>query len=96
MLEGGEFVVGGRVKTEMVEGLRQGLDLGRAIIEVPGTWNSGAEPSVIHDLKKMLIATFGPNVNLGNIMPDEIIDTETMRVGLGVVQPTEPLHGKDD
>jgi len=89
LLEGGEFVEDGRVKTEMVEALKSGLDLARAIVEVPGTWNSGAEPSMIHDLKKAFVAAFGPDVNLGNIMPDEIVETEALRCGLGVVQPTE-------
>jgi phosphosulfolactate synthase len=89
LLEGGEFVEDGRVKRELVDGLKAGLDMTRAMVEVPGTWNSGAEPSMIHDLKKLFVDVFGPDVNIGNVMPDELIETESLRVGLGVVQPTE-------
>lgn len=58
------------------------------MIEVPGPWVSGVSWSMVADLTKLLIKEVGPNVNLGNIMPDEIIHTEALRVGLGVVQPT--------
>jgi phosphosulfolactate synthase (CoM biosynthesis protein A) len=43
--------------------------------------------SQISDLKKLLIAEFGPAVNLANLKADDLIETEASRVGLGVVGP---------
>ncbi len=43
---------------------------------------------MVQDLTKLLIKEVGPDVNLGNIMPDDIVHTEALRVGHGVVQPT--------
>jgi phosphosulfolactate synthase len=36
-------------------------------------------------LKKFLIREFGPDVNIANVMPDDVLETEALRVGLGVV-----------
>jgi phosphosulfolactate synthase (CoM biosynthesis protein A) len=58
------------------------------MIEVPGPWVSGVTWSMVHDLTKLLIKEIGPDVNLGNLMPDDILHTEALRVGLGVVQST--------
>ena len=41
------------------------------------------------DLKKILIREFGPDINLGNVMPEDLFETEMSRQGFGVVQPTE-------
>ena len=30
----------------------------------------------------------GPDVNIANVMPDDLIETEALRVGLGVVGPS--------
>jgi phosphosulfolactate synthase (CoM biosynthesis protein A) len=39
--------------------------------------------------KKFLIKTFGPDVNLGNVTPDVVIETETTRLGLGSSGPLD-------
>jgi hypothetical protein len=33
------------------------------------------------------VKTFGPDVNLGNVTTDVVIETETIRLGLGSVGP---------
>ena len=71
----------------LISALRDGLDLGRVLFELPGPWISDTSMASIHDLKKFLVEQFGPDVNLANIMPDDIIETEALRVGLGVVGP---------
>jgi phosphosulfolactate synthase len=42
---------------------------------------------MIEDMKKFLVAEFGPGVNLANVQPQDILETEALRVGLGVVGP---------
>jgi phosphosulfolactate synthase len=91
LLEGAEFVEDGRIVHGLIDALGDGLDMSRALIEVPGPWISGIQLSMVQDLIKLLIQEFGPNVNLANVMPDDVIHTEALRVGLGVVQPTKPL-----
>lgn len=88
LLEGAELVGDGAVNRVLLDGLRANLDFSRVLIEVPGPWVSGVSWSMVQDLTKLLIREFGPNVNLGNIMPDDLLHTEALRVGLGVVQPT--------
>jgi phosphosulfolactate synthase (CoM biosynthesis protein A) len=39
-------------------------------------------------MRKMLIKAFGPDVNIANVKPDDVFDTEALRVGLGIVGPT--------
>jgi phosphosulfolactate synthase len=38
-------------------------------------------------MKKFLVVEFGPGVNLANVQPQDILETEALRVGLGVVGP---------
>jgi phosphosulfolactate synthase len=87
LVEGAELTENGRPNEELLAGLKTGLDLDKVLFELPGPWISGVSMSEIHDLKKFLIREFGPDVNIANIMPDEIIETEASRVGLGVVGP---------
>ena len=43
-------------------------------------------------MKKLLVSEFGPDVNIANVMPDDIIETEALRVGLGVVGPARRVR----
>ena len=93
LLEGAELIEDGVIKRDLLEGLRAGLDMSRALIEAPGPWISGVTWSMVQDLVKLLIREVGPDVNLANIMPDDALHTEALRVGLGVVQPTVRTAG---
>jgi phosphosulfolactate synthase (CoM biosynthesis protein A) len=42
-------------------------------------------------MKKFLVAEFGPDVNLANVTAPDILETEALRVGLGVVGPTRKV-----
>lgn len=87
LVEAAELIEDGIIKTEMLDSLRTGLDLERVMIELPGPWISGVDLSLVEDMKKTLVREFGQDVNLANVAPDEIISTEALRVGLGVVGP---------
>lgn len=87
LVEGAELVENGTPNRELLEGLRENLDMDRVLFELPGPWVSGVSLSEIHDLKKLLVREFGPDVNIANVMPDDVIETESLRVGLGVVGP---------
>lgn len=87
LVEAAELVAAGRPKPEMLDALSAGLDLREVMIELPGPWISGVTLSLIQDLKKALIASFGADVNIANIHAEDLIATEALRVGLGVVGP---------
>lgn len=62
----------GTPREDLVEGLfNSGLDLDRILFEAP-----------TKDLQTFFIKLIGPNVNLGNVAPSEVIGLETLRLGL--------------
>jgi phosphosulfolactate synthase len=87
LVEAAELMDRGRPKTTLIEGLRRGLDMSRVLIELPGPWITGITLHAVEDMKKFLVSEFGPDVNIANVMPQDILETEALRVGLGVVGP---------
>jgi phosphosulfolactate synthase len=88
LVEGAELLrADGSPDAELVQGLRDGLDVGRVIFELSGTWVPGTHHTDVYALKAFLVRTFGPDVNLANVMPDQVWETEAMRVGLSVPGP---------
>jgi phosphosulfolactate synthase len=86
LVEGAELVdANGEPMRELLDALRQALDLDRVLFELPGPWISGCTMCAIHDLKKLLIREFGANVNIANVMPDDVMETEVLRAGLSVI-----------
>ena len=67
--------------------LKGGLDLDRTLLELTGCWIKGVTPNDIFELKKFLMTEFGPDVNLANVQPDDVMETEAMRCGLSVIGP---------
>ena len=72
---------------KLIDGIRNGLDMAKVLIELPGPWISGVTLSAVEDMKKFLVSEFGPDVNIANVTPQDIMETEALRVGLGVVGP---------
>ncbi len=93
LVEGAELVdANGEPMRELLDALRQALDLDRVLFELPGPWISGCTMCAIHDLKKLLISEFGANVNIANVMPDEVMETEVLRAGLSVIHVNGGAH----
>ncbi len=87
LVEAAELIANGKPKMKLIDGLRRGLDMSRVLIELPGPWISGVALSAVEDMKKFLVREFGADVNIANVMPSDIMETEALRVGLGVVGP---------
>jgi phosphosulfolactate synthase len=94
LVEAAELVASGKPKHDLIRALRAGVDMARVLIELPGPWISGVTLAAAEDLKKFLVAEFGPDVNLANVLPQDILETEALRVGLGVVGPRTPPRSK--
>jgi phosphosulfolactate synthase len=88
LVEAAELVEDGRPKMRLIDDIRKGLDMKKVLIELPGPWIKGVTLSAVEDMKKFLVAEFGPDVSIANVMPQDIVETEALRVGLGVVGPT--------
>ncbi len=86
LVEGAEIVLSGSVNDRMVQVLSESLDIDRTMFELPTTRIGSTVPE-IHQVKKTLIRMFGPDVSIANLSPGEIMETESLRVGLGVVGP---------
>jgi phosphosulfolactate synthase len=67
----GIFRPTGEIRTGLIDEIVHGIDFGDIIFEAP-TKASQA----------WFVRTFGPEVNLGNIPPEEVIPLETLRLGL--------------
>lgn len=90
LVEAAELVDNGKVRAATLDVIKRNLPLDRIMIELPGPWIAGVRSCDIEDMKKLVLAEFGPDVNLANIGVTTIYDTEVQRVGLGTAGP---LHG---
>src|SRR5919201_6963199 len=78
----GIFREDGVMRTGLLEEIVHEIELGELIFEAP-TKSSQA----------WFVKNFGPDVNLGNIPPDEVIPLETLRLGLRADTINEVLLG---
>ena len=87
LVEAAELVRKGKLILGTIDLLRRSLDMSRVMIELPGPWISEVRSCDIEDMKKALVQALGPDVNLANVPPSSIIDTEATRTGLGTAGP---------
>lgn len=82
IVEGAELVNTQGFKKDVIDMIRGAVDIRRLIFEMPGPAISEASDAQLEALKRGLILEFGADVNLGNISPDEIVETEIVRLGI--------------
>ena len=87
LVEGAELVRDGKPRGDLIREIRTGLDSRRVMYELAGPWIPGTHATDVYALKVFLVDTFGPDVNLANIMPDDVWETEALRRGLSVTGP---------
>ena len=85
-VEGAEFTdkQDGSIREDVIEAVTKGVDLKDIIFELPGHWISNVHACGIHDMEVFLIQQFGPEINIANVAPGEIMMLETLRTGVGV------------
>ena len=86
LVEAAELVEEGQVRPESLAVLKD-LPPERIMIELPGPWIAGVRGCDVESMKKVVLAEFGPDVNLANVELKTIFDTEAQRVGLGTGGP---------
>jgi phosphosulfolactate synthase len=75
---------GTELNEALIEEMAAAVPLERLIFEVPGPWIEGVHLCDQHALRSWLVQRFGPEVNLANVPPEEILSVETLRRGIGV------------
>lgn len=86
MIEGQELMLDGQPNERLIMMLKENVDVSRCMFEL-STPRVGSTTPQIYAGKKFLVKTFGPDVNLGNVTTDVVIETETTRLGLGSAGP---------
>ena len=92
LIEAAELVTKGRPNRRSLNLIFRELDMKRVMIELPGPWIPEVRKCDVEVLKKLLIEEIGPDVNLANVSPEDLIDLETTRVGLGVAGPPNSVR----
>lgn len=87
LVEGAELLRNGKPDAALIGVLRSRLDLTKVIFELSGPWIPGTRTTDVYALKVFLVKTFGPDVNLANILPDAVWETEALRMGLSAPGP---------
>lgn len=87
LIEGAELLSEGSPRSDLIDEIRAGIDSKRVMYELAGPWIPGTHATDVYALKVFLVDTFGPDVNLANIMPDDVWETEALRRGLSVPGP---------
>ena len=87
LVEGAELLTDGAPNRPVIAALHEGLDVDKVIFELIGPWIPGTHHCDVYALKKFYIDVFGPDVNIANVMPDQVWETETLRAGLSVTGP---------
>ena len=84
LVEAAELISEDAATANAVEQVVKEAGLERVMFELPGPWIPGVTSHGIHSMRRRLIERYGPQVNLGNVAPDELMSLEAFRLGLGV------------
>jgi phosphosulfolactate synthase len=75
----------GDMRTGLIDEIVHGIDVADVVFEAPGT-----------HAQAWFVKRFGPEVNIGNVPPDEVIPLETLRLGLRSDTLKEVLLGEHE
>lgn len=88
-VEAAEFFDESGLRGDLLDALVNDVPAAAMIFELPGTW-LGPSAAERLDLIKALLARFGPDVNLANVEPWEVLFLESLRRRIGVAGFGEP------
>jgi len=82
-LEAADFF-SGEVNEEALQLIVDRCGTDPLIFELPGPWIEGVTQSDVHKMTRWLIDRFGPEVNMANVSPENVLKLEALRLGIGV------------
>jgi len=89
LVEAAELVENGEPNKHLISDLAAGLDVKKVFFELPGAWIKGTTTTEVIYLKKFLIDEFGPDVNIANVLPGNVFETEALRSHLSFAGPQQ-------
>ncbi|MBI4277645.1 MAG: phosphosulfolactate synthase [Armatimonadetes bacterium] len=67
----------------MVQAFRERVPLDRVILELPGRWVHGTQFDDVAAMIVWLVETLGAGVNVGNVVPEDVVILQNTRMRLG-------------
>ena len=92
LLEAAELVRNDPDVQRDVDAVVDAIGLEQVMFELPGPWIAGVHACDIHAMRRRLIAAYGPNVNIGNCDPADLVNLEAYRRKLGVNAGSTTCH----
>ena len=89
LVEAAVLVENGEPNKHLISDLAAGLDVKKVFFELPGAWIKGTTTTEVIYLKKFLIDEFGPDVNIANVLPGNVFETEALRSHLSFAGPQQ-------
>jgi phosphosulfolactate synthase len=77
-------IFGDELNEDLIEEITSAVPIDKLIFEVPGPWIAGIHRCDMFATRTWLVQRFGPEINLANVYPEDILETETLRRGIGV------------
>ena len=74
----------GEVAEDEVERIASRCGAEALIFELPGPWIKGVTLSEVHETTRWMLRRFGPEVNIANVSPPDVIKLEALRLRIGV------------
>lgn len=87
IFEAAELVEAGVPKLPVIEAIKAELPAASVMIELPGSWIKGVSDNDVYEMMKLVVKTFGPDVNIGNADFDLVMELECTRCGIGTAGP---------
>lgn len=81
-VEGAELMSNGVANKALCDEVVATFDVDRTFFELCGPWLPRVQTWEMFAVMRFLVATFGPNVNIGNASPEMVVEIEAQRRGL--------------
>ena len=82
-LEAADFF-SGEVNETQLNRIIDRCGLAPLVFELPGPWIKGVTLSDVHQMTCWLVDRFGPDANIANVSPDDVLKVEALRLRIGV------------
>ncbi len=87
LFEAAELVDDGQPIGEIISAIHGNVPAENAMIELPGPWIKGVSLNDVYEMMKLVLITFGPDANIGNVAMTEVLELEGSRCGIGTSGP---------
>jgi len=94
-VEAADVFTGGEFRPDVITTLATEVPLDALIFELPGKWIRNIHQHQVHSLMVRLVEVLGPDANIANVFPEDILVLESLRQGLGVNVKLPPKDGAD-